>query len=160
VGKGGAGAPGGSPHAGYLFGVLVLLVTLGILGMHALTSGHMAHGLVPHATPSIVGTPSAHSAGHVVPPAADVLPAVATAVASSPSIVSASGWAATCDGGCHTGSASMVCLAVLALLLHLLLGRSHLRTHRLEGRRSGACGAPRGRPRAGPSLHVLCISRT
>jgi len=138
----------------------VLLVTLGILGMHALTSGHMAHGVVPHAAGSTVGTPSAHSEGHVVLPDADVLPALVTAVPSPPSIVSASGWVATCDGGCRTGSASMVCLAVLALLLCLLLGRSHLRTYRREGRRTEAGWTSRGRPGARPSLHVLCISRT
>ena len=155
-----AGAPGGLQHAGYLLGALVVLVTLGILGVHALTSGHMAHGLVPHSTPSTVGTPSAASAEHVVFPAIDVMPAVAAAVAGPPSIVSTSGWVATCEGGCNTGSASKVCLAVLALLLYLLLGRSQPRTHQLEGRRTGAAGAPRGRPQARPSLLVLCISRT
>jgi len=160
VAENGAGALGGSPHAGYLLGVLVFLVTLGVLGMHAVGSGHMAHALVAHSTPSIVGTPSAHSSGHDVVPATDVLPAVAVADANPSGVLDA--WAASCDGGgeCDTRPANRACLAVLVLLLYLVLGRGHLRTLQRDGRRTASPGAPRGRPPPRPLLHVLCISRT
>lgn len=132
---------GSRSSSGWALGSVVLLVVLGILGMHALSSGHLVH------TPSTSSSSSssANAAAHDGPGQA------------------AHGPAASCDGECQQVGLQIACLAVLVAAVVLLTRRreSVLDTfHRWSTRRPSLLREPTSAPRTAPSLHVLCISRT
>lgn len=160
VGAGRAGAQWWLPAA--LAGVVVALA-VGILGMHVLTSTHVAHGA---ATTLAEPAPDAGHAGavaaqHRAVPADQPMGTTTVVPSATPAPGTSVRTAPNCDTPCDAG-AEALCLAVLGALLVLVLGRS--------GRLLGTAGRPDAvrtilaslSARAGPapSQTVLCVSRT
>lgn len=130
----------------------VLMIIVGLLGMHTFSSEAAGHGTTVGAHSSSAVDHPTHVGGHTD----------ATA-ASAPSVE-----AAPCDDACMTGStgghSDMLSACILALLAGLLLLLRPLFTHRLSApprvvmsRLRLAVGVPLSRA---PSLTFLSISRT
>lgn len=142
-------------------GLAVLVVTLAVVGMHALGMGHAAPmGAMASMTASVTGaSTSAHATGHS-----------ATAPVDEDQREVRSG-DATCVPGCasladHSGPMSdLLCLAVLPILTLLLLGLRHHRRALDVRDRAVRRGVSRSRssralPRhLTPSLSELCVLR-
>jgi hypothetical protein len=138
--------------AGRWLGALVLLITVGVVGMHQLSDGHAL--ITPDTDRGHHGALSLATAE--APAAADDDPQSVDALSGSGGPMHA---VLDC-GDCSWHTLIAMCLLAL-LLVHALRPRPRPRSSRpMTVARSPRATLPRCRPRPAPTLAQLCVSRT